>query len=368
MVRWFYLGTSGNLRRRYASFGCMRPWPLTVLNSPYFQQSNPGSILTMAQVIPPFSKPFGSTPFRWHAMFSDTSVTYTSPHWSNAATPVLCHTGIGPPAVTILFTLPCLLHPHMAWVQMVLPQKGVYTIPSYLQDALRVDRSLHFVQPTTMPVPKNIAYIDVTLALPPQWGTNHTHTTWLTGYKAFPDTKSIVLNYSQDHIKRFTRPLEVTFQRHPALMVRMTLKPVLAHWRISNSKRWISLIIDPLFFLHHAQVDRLWYKWQHSDIENRQWQYEGYAQPLTSNTLSKASTNDRVRMLGLAADLDVIDMMDTQNGLLCYRYEDWKKKLKWSHEKGLWSSFQRMCRTGSFWRNLCSVNKPPESNTGACRG
>ncbi|CAG8954725.1 hypothetical protein HYFRA_00004648 [Hymenoscyphus fraxineus] len=79
---------------------------------------------------------------------------------------------------------------------------------------------------------------------------------------------------------------------------------------------------DPLFFPHHAQIDRLWWKWQMADLEHRLFQYEGFSQPLSENKLSGARVSDRVRMLGLAMDLNVIDLMDTQNGRLCYVYED----------------------------------------------
>ncbi|KAG9231943.1 monooxygenase [Amylocarpus encephaloides] len=75
---------------------------------------------------------------------------------------------------------------------------------------------------------------------------------------------------------------------------------------------------EPLFFLHHTQVDRLWWKWQQADLEYRLHQYEGTNVDNSVNTLAKVS--DTMHVLGLAMDVPVAEVMNTEGGMLCYRY------------------------------------------------
>ncbi|KAG8670411.1 hypothetical protein FPOAC2_09773 [Fusarium poae] len=79
---------------------------------------------------------------------------------------------------------------------------------------------------------------------------------------------------------------------------------------------------DPLFFLHHTQIDRLWSLWQQEDPKVRliefagdktQDQFDGTKPP-------RASLDDTLLMMDLADDLKVKDMMTTENSLLCYHY------------------------------------------------
>jgi tyrosinase len=74
---------------------------------------------------------------------------------------------------------------------------------------------------------------------------------------------------------------------------------------------------DPLFFLHHTQLDRLWWKWQTMDLPNRLNMYEGLA---AHKTARNASIEDVIPMGGLAPDARVKDIMDVQAGILCYCY------------------------------------------------
>jgi tyrosinase len=78
---------------------------------------------------------------------------------------------------------------------------------------------------------------------------------------------------------------------------------------------------EPLFFPHHAQVDRLWYQWQNADPANRMFQYEGKT-VIGSSPPTRAVTADVMHVLGLAPDAPVQDVMNTQGGLLCYRYDN----------------------------------------------
>ena len=74
---------------------------------------------------------------------------------------------------------------------------------------------------------------------------------------------------------------------------------------------------DPVFFLHHTQLDRLWWTWQRSDVQTRMTQYRGLA---ANNSTSKSSLADTVPMGGLAPDIKVSDIIRTDTDLMCYGY------------------------------------------------
>ncbi|OOF98338.1 hypothetical protein ASPCADRAFT_395107 [Aspergillus carbonarius ITEM 5010] len=60
---------------------------------------------------------------------------------------------------------------------------------------------------------------------------------------------------------------------------------------------------DPVFFLHHTQLDRLWSMWQHAHPQS-----------------SAVPTDDLIEVGGLGPDILATDVMHTESGLLCYRY------------------------------------------------
>jgi len=72
---------------------------------------------------------------------------------------------------------------------------------------------------------------------------------------------------------------------------------------------------EPVFYLHHAQLDRIWYLWQQRDKKNRVHNYGGKALGGANVTLT-----DVLRLAGLDKDITVQDIMDTEGGELCYRY------------------------------------------------
>lgn len=76
--------------------------------------------------------------------------------------------------------------------------------------------------------------------------------------------------------------------------------------------------LDPIFFLHHAQVDRIWWLWQ-QESPSRLYDYAGNLYPEPSTGMSAALT-DIMPMLDLAADRTVEDFMDAGNAELCYVY------------------------------------------------
>lgn len=90
---------------------------------------------------------------------------------------------------------------------------------------------------------------------------------------------------------------------------------------------------DPLFFLHHTyvdkffsgidsnmryrQLDRIWWRWQQINPQERLSEYTGIARHGSNDA---ASLDDVLSMGGLKEDVRVSDIMSTESELLCYRY------------------------------------------------
>ena len=75
--------------------------------------------------------------------------------------------------------------------------------------------------------------------------------------------------------------------------------------------------VDPVFFLHHTQLDRLWWRWQQVDEAARLKDYSGKAAYTSS---SEASLRDPLPLGSLGPDVPVEEMMKTESDRLCYRY------------------------------------------------
>ncbi|KAG0150760.1 hypothetical protein CROQUDRAFT_652007 [Cronartium quercuum f. sp. fusiforme G11] len=74
---------------------------------------------------------------------------------------------------------------------------------------------------------------------------------------------------------------------------------------------------DPIFFLHHANVDYVWWSWQQDDLKNRLTSYGGNL--VQGQDTNDASLNDKLTYLGYSPDLTVRDAMDTSVYPYCYR-------------------------------------------------
>ena len=74
---------------------------------------------------------------------------------------------------------------------------------------------------------------------------------------------------------------------------------------------------NPVFSLHHVNLDRLWWQWQQIKRQSRLTAYNGKA---NNNTEAAASLADHLDMGGLSRNIRVIDVMDTTAGPLCYGY------------------------------------------------
>lgn len=82
---------------------------------------------------------------------------------------------------------------------------------------------------------------------------------------------------------------------------------------------------DPLFYLHHTNMDRAWWSWQ---TRNRKERLNDVSGPLVaqdySNEKGGNATLDTIIHIGTTVNITarVGDVMDIQDGLLCYTYED----------------------------------------------
>jgi tyrosinase len=78
---------------------------------------------------------------------------------------------------------------------------------------------------------------------------------------------------------------------------------------------------DPVFFLHHAQVDRVWAIWQALDAETRQNAIYGTSTLNDSPPSPVKQLTDSIAF-GFTGENEIFgDLMDTLGGKFCYRYE-----------------------------------------------
>ncbi|OAA73408.1 tyrosinase [Cordyceps fumosorosea ARSEF 2679] len=89
------------------------------------------------------------------------------------------------------------------------------------------------------------------------------------------------------------------------------------HNSINGDFRAMTAANDPLFFLHHANLDRLWWTWQRQGPRDRQMQYLGQHM---YNSTGDARLDDMLMYDGFTADVPVYQVMDAERGLHCYTY------------------------------------------------
>jgi tyrosinase len=80
---------------------------------------------------------------------------------------------------------------------------------------------------------------------------------------------------------------------------------------------------EPVFWLHHGQVDRHWWIWQNQDPANRVQQYKGGTIMMVPN--SKAGNINDVQILSVTAPAGFVgltskSLVSTTAGPLCYVY------------------------------------------------
>ncbi|KAF8683253.1 Common central domain of tyrosinase [Rhizoctonia solani] len=78
---------------------------------------------------------------------------------------------------------------------------------------------------------------------------------------------------------------------------------------------------EPLFWLHHTNVDRWWWKWQQLNGSARALQYTGNT--IQGSSELDASAQDMMPFLGLMglSDIPVSDVLLTNTSKLCYVYD-----------------------------------------------
>ncbi|KAI8624523.1 hypothetical protein F5Y19DRAFT_453990 [Xylariaceae sp. FL1651] len=88
------------------------------------------------------------------------------------------------------------------------------------------------------------------------------------------------------------------------------------HLEVTGDLDELSAPNDPIFWLHHVQLDRLWWQWQQEDPARLQ-DYGQYKKQPGRNV----SLHDTLQQGGLVdKNILVHQVMDTESGILCYRY------------------------------------------------
>jgi tyrosinase len=110
---------------------------------------------------------------------------------------------------------------------------------------------------------------------------------------------------------------ESTSQPMPFLYIRTT-----AH-RIAAIQRTCSLTdsIDPLFYLHHAQLDRILTLWQSKDLSLRTNQVGGPIVPFDYGG-QNVTLDFEINIGALAPNVTLKQVLEIQGDVLCYTYAD----------------------------------------------
>ncbi|KAI0049390.1 Di-copper centre-containing protein [Auriscalpium vulgare] len=86
---------------------------------------------------------------------------------------------------------------------------------------------------------------------------------------------------------------------------------------------------EPLFWMHHAMVDKVWYDWQHEHAANRETFFGGSVAALQNLSTYEQYPNGAPPYLhldshmptdGLFPQASIGDVIDTRAGILCYVY------------------------------------------------
>jgi tyrosinase len=78
---------------------------------------------------------------------------------------------------------------------------------------------------------------------------------------------------------------------------------------------------DPGFWLHHAQVDRVWTIWQNLDPEVRLRTIAGTRTMLNRPPSANGTVDDPTDLGPLAGVMRLGDLLSSMDGIFCYRYE-----------------------------------------------
>ncbi|RDA91931.1 hypothetical protein CP533_1296 [Ophiocordyceps camponoti-saundersi (nom. inval.)] len=87
-----------------------------------------------------------------------------------------------------------------------------------------------------------------------------------------------------------------------------------------NLNQFVSLN-DPVFYLHHTMLDRVWAIWQSRDVETRQYALNGTLTWKNYPPSPDATVKDIMEVGILGSDSQIGEVMSTTEGPLCYVYE-----------------------------------------------
>lgn len=80
---------------------------------------------------------------------------------------------------------------------------------------------------------------------------------------------------------------------------------------------------DPVFYLHHANMDRVWWSWQNRNLTSRLTDFTGplYPMDFTFTRGGNATLDTPLDYVSIAPAVTVKDTMDIRAGGLCYTYD-----------------------------------------------
>lgn len=76
---------------------------------------------------------------------------------------------------------------------------------------------------------------------------------------------------------------------------------------------------DPLFFLHHSFIDWTWKTWQDKSAAVRTTTISGCANQ--ASPCAALTVDTKLSTRGIEADITVKDILDTEGGFLCYKFD-----------------------------------------------
>lgn len=82
----------------------------------------------------------------------------------------------------------------------------------------------------------------------------------------------------------------------------------------------LTIIAEPLFYMHHTMIDYVFWKWQQIDPEVRHHQVGGPVKPY-DYTGTNVTLDFEINLGAIAPSIPLRDTLDTQGGLFCYNYE-----------------------------------------------
>ncbi|KAA8635524.1 hypothetical protein SMACR_09003 [Sordaria macrospora] len=91
------------------------------------------------------------------------------------------------------------------------------------------------------------------------------------------------------------------------------------HQGVGGDFRAMTAANDPLFYVHHASLDRMWWRWQWENPEVRLAEYSG--KHMFNSTPGEANLKDVLLYGGFTKDVLVERAMSTESGELCYQYQ-----------------------------------------------